>query len=99
MQLQLDSGTGYANIGTSFLAYNDGGWLETTIDLGGLSLGPGTYSIRWDPRNLNGADTGSEFFALDGVGLQGSVVPEPTTMLLLGAGLLGLAGARRKMKK
>ncbi len=31
--------------------------------------------------------------------LQATAIPEPTTMLLLGAGLIGLAGFRRKFRK
>ncbi len=38
-------------------------------------------------------------FQLSANGVSASAVPEPTTMLLLGSGLLGLWGARKKFKK
>jgi hypothetical protein len=53
---------------------------------------------QYGPANYHAS--GPRILELDGYVYQGGItVPEPTTMLLLGLGLIGLAGVRRKCKK
>jgi hypothetical protein len=50
----------------------------------------------WVMHNAPGIDS---YMPLQGSGVAEVPIPEPTTMLLLGSGLIGLAGFRRKIRK
>lgn len=80
--------------------FNNIAHTSDTLTISWLADGAG-----WTGDVVNSGDV-DEFFAIDnveivlnGTGPGPDPVPEPTTMLLLGSGLVGLAGFRRKFKK
>jgi hypothetical protein len=89
--LAADLTTAVATVyGTTFSSGNGGQDSSLTNKYVNFYGMPDFYGVR--------ITSTSYAFELDNIGVGYNVVPEPATMLLLGLGLVGLAGIRRKMK-
>jgi len=77
----------------------NGSWIDTPYTAQ-IALSPGTYYVEFETLHFGGTDSNGntipDYFGprIDSVNL--SLVPEPASMVALGAGLIGLLGLRRR---
>lgn len=94
--------------GTGFLFGPDAGWFNAAFDVGAWKLGPMALYANDSQSHvkLDGAlisDANSDMLGCPEGGCNGATggfyrVPEPASALLVGAGLLGLSGMRRRYR-